>query len=162
MNRLTHERKNGIKQGHWSPNNKQELVDRLALYEDAAGQKSRVMTMLTQTVCDKYCRYPVECEDQDKLDTHCNSCQLVHIWNAIMCIEPDKAKINLDKFKDIDYVAKLLNEYNACSDEVCFNSLHNKDGDCTFEPNIQTENCIECTKLWLMKEIIRNVGTSQS
>lgn len=36
MDRLTHKRKNGIKTGYWSPNKKQELVDRLAMYEHAA------------------------------------------------------------------------------------------------------------------------------
>lgn len=36
MNRLTHKRENGIKRGYWSPNKKQELVDRLAMYEHAA------------------------------------------------------------------------------------------------------------------------------
>ena len=35
MQRLTHKRENGIKRGYWSPNKKQELVDRLAMYEDA-------------------------------------------------------------------------------------------------------------------------------
>ena len=34
MKRLTHERKSGMKTGYWSPNKKQELVDRLAMYED--------------------------------------------------------------------------------------------------------------------------------
>lgn len=34
MNRLTHERVNGIKTGYWSPGKKQDLVDRLAEYED--------------------------------------------------------------------------------------------------------------------------------
>lgn len=34
MERLTHKRNNGIKRGYWSPNKKQELVDRLAMYED--------------------------------------------------------------------------------------------------------------------------------
>lgn len=34
MERLTHKRENGIKRGYWSPNKKQELVDRLAMYED--------------------------------------------------------------------------------------------------------------------------------
>ena len=36
MERLTHKRENGIKRGYWSPNKKQELVDRLAIYENAA------------------------------------------------------------------------------------------------------------------------------
>ena len=34
MDRLTHKRENGMKTGYWSPNKKQELVDRLAMYED--------------------------------------------------------------------------------------------------------------------------------
>ena len=35
MQRLTHKRESGMKSGYWSPNKKQELVDRLAMYEDA-------------------------------------------------------------------------------------------------------------------------------
>ncbi len=34
MERLTHKRCNGIKIGYWSPSKKQDLVDRLAAYED--------------------------------------------------------------------------------------------------------------------------------
>ena len=34
MKRLTHERANGIKSGYWSPEKKQDLIDRLAEYED--------------------------------------------------------------------------------------------------------------------------------
>ena len=34
VERLTYKRANGIKEGHWSPNKKQELVDALAAYED--------------------------------------------------------------------------------------------------------------------------------
>ena len=34
MERLTHKRLNGIRNGYWSPNKKQELVDRLADYEN--------------------------------------------------------------------------------------------------------------------------------
>ena len=36
MERLTHKRVNGINTGYWSPEKKQDLVDRLALYENAA------------------------------------------------------------------------------------------------------------------------------
>ena len=39
MERLTHERKSGMKTGYWSPNKKQELVDRLAMYEDRGDAK---------------------------------------------------------------------------------------------------------------------------
>ena len=34
MSRLTHKRNNGIKEGYWSPNKKEELVQQLAEYED--------------------------------------------------------------------------------------------------------------------------------
>lgn len=34
MNRLTHPRSSGIKTGYWSPNKKDELIERLAEYED--------------------------------------------------------------------------------------------------------------------------------
>lgn len=34
MERLTHKRSNGIKSGYWSPAKKEELVQRLATYED--------------------------------------------------------------------------------------------------------------------------------
>ena len=34
MERLTHKRSNGIKEGYWSPNKKEELVKRLAEYEN--------------------------------------------------------------------------------------------------------------------------------
>ena len=34
MERLTHERKSGMKTGYCSPNKKQELVDRLAMHEN--------------------------------------------------------------------------------------------------------------------------------
>ena len=34
MERLTHPRNSGIKTGYWSPNKKDELVERLAAYED--------------------------------------------------------------------------------------------------------------------------------
>lgn len=34
MERLTHKRVNGIQDGYWSTNKKQELVDRLAAYEN--------------------------------------------------------------------------------------------------------------------------------
>ena len=33
--RMTHERSNGIKTGYWSPNTKEELIDRLAEFENA-------------------------------------------------------------------------------------------------------------------------------
>ena len=40
MERLTHERKSGMKTGYWSSNKKQELVDRLAMYENREDAKN--------------------------------------------------------------------------------------------------------------------------
>ena len=34
MERLTHPRNSGIKTGYWSPSRKDELIERLAAYED--------------------------------------------------------------------------------------------------------------------------------
>ena len=34
MERLTHQRNSGIKTGYWSPNKKEELIERLAAYEN--------------------------------------------------------------------------------------------------------------------------------
>ena len=48
MERLTHKRENGIKRGYWSPNKKQELVDRLAMYED--GQDAKDTNVLSKWI----------------------------------------------------------------------------------------------------------------
>ena len=34
LTRLTHKRESGMKSGYWSPSRKEELVERLAEYED--------------------------------------------------------------------------------------------------------------------------------
>ena len=38
LSRLTHKRESGMKSGYWSPNRKEELVERLAEYEDLEEQ----------------------------------------------------------------------------------------------------------------------------
>ena len=38
LTRLTHKRESGMKSGYWSPNRKEELVERLAEYEDLGEQ----------------------------------------------------------------------------------------------------------------------------
>ena len=38
LTRLTHKRESGMKSGYWSPNRKEELVERLAEYEDLEEQ----------------------------------------------------------------------------------------------------------------------------
>ena len=46
MDRLTHERANGIKVGYWSPNKKDELIQRLAAYEDSGLMPEDVKTLV--------------------------------------------------------------------------------------------------------------------
>lgn len=72
MTRLTHERVNGIKTGYWSPAKKEELVQRLAAYEDTGLEPEEIMDvrMLTGwTPCDE--KLPAEPEpgmqDMDEL-----------------------------------------------------------------------------------------------
>ena len=45
MERLTHERNNGIKTGYWSPNKKDELVSALAAYEDTGLTPPEIMEL---------------------------------------------------------------------------------------------------------------------
>lgn len=46
MDRLTSERVNGIKTGYWSPSKKQDLVDRLAEYENTGLMPDQIRWML--------------------------------------------------------------------------------------------------------------------
>ena len=46
MERLTHIRCNGLKTGYWSPSNKQDLIDRLAAYEDSGLMPEDVKRMV--------------------------------------------------------------------------------------------------------------------
>lgn len=46
MERLTHPRSNGIKTGYWSPSKKDELIDRLAAYEDSGLMPEDVKRMV--------------------------------------------------------------------------------------------------------------------
>lgn len=45
MERLTHIRLDGLKTGYWSPSNKQDLIDRLAAYEDSGLMPEDVKTL---------------------------------------------------------------------------------------------------------------------
>ena len=46
LTRLTHKRESGMKSGYWTPNRKEELVERLAEYEDLEEQKQTIKTAL--------------------------------------------------------------------------------------------------------------------
>ena len=50
MKRLTHIRSNGIRYGHWSPNKKEELVERLAQYEDIGLTPNQIGAILDACV----------------------------------------------------------------------------------------------------------------
>ena len=45
MERLTHKRTNGIKTGYWSPYKKDELINRLAAYEDTGLTPEEIMKL---------------------------------------------------------------------------------------------------------------------
>lgn len=67
MNRLTHERSNGIKTGYWSPNNKEELVQRLAEYENTGLEPAEIKARCQITPGSKlyfpYLEEDVICDD---------------------------------------------------------------------------------------------------
>ena len=46
MSRLTHERNNGIKTGYWSPAKKEELVQRLAKYENIGLEPEEIKALI--------------------------------------------------------------------------------------------------------------------
>lgn len=48
MDRLTHERVSGIKTGYWSPNKKDELIERLAAYENTGLMPGDIRTLVAQ------------------------------------------------------------------------------------------------------------------
>lgn len=50
ISRLTHPRSNGIKTGYWSPNKKDELVERLAEYENTDLMPQDVIALKAGTI----------------------------------------------------------------------------------------------------------------
>lgn len=46
MRRLTHERNNGIKRGYWSQEKKEELVQRLAAYENTGLEPEEIAELV--------------------------------------------------------------------------------------------------------------------
>ena len=59
MSRLTHKRNNGIKEGYWSPNKKEELVQRLAEYEDTGLDPEQVQQLKERDTAKKPKKYGV-------------------------------------------------------------------------------------------------------
>lgn len=50
MERLTHPRSNGIKTGYWSPNKKEELINRLAEYENTGITPQEIYELKAGTI----------------------------------------------------------------------------------------------------------------
>ncbi|MFV0518421.1 MAG: hypothetical protein ACK5MV_13590 [Aminipila sp.] len=92
----------------------QILIDRLAMHEDVAEQRNRLLTLHTETVCDKYCKYPIECKNQEELDLHCNSCELVSLWNAVITVEPGEVEMEKKTAKEPEE-----GEFVECKDGYC-------------------------------------------
>lgn len=59
MERLTHKRSSGIKTGYWSPAKKEELVQRLAAYEDTGldPEQIRELDKLYAELCKELAKY---------------------------------------------------------------------------------------------------------
>ncbi len=36
---------------------------------------------VAEIFCDSYCRWPLECQSQEELEAHCDSCQLIALVN---------------------------------------------------------------------------------
>lgn len=80
MNRLTNLRVNGIKTGYWSPAKKEELVQRLAAYEDTGLEPEEIKGMKSILTSKK----PSE-EGNDESDYYfcptCNGILADHDWD---------------------------------------------------------------------------------
>ena len=96
MERLTHERCNGIKTGYWSPEKKEALVNSLAEYENTGFTPDQIMelkerdTAKAPTEVDEYFGY-FECPNcgmaiyaSDRLESHkyCLNCGQKLEWEA--------------------------------------------------------------------------------
>lgn len=76
MEKLTSERRNGIKTGYWFPKTKEEVVQKLGAIEHRAEE-------LIGQVCDECCRYPQEAQDQGEMDERCAGCAMTRLAELI-------------------------------------------------------------------------------
>lgn len=83
MERLTHKRVSGIKEGYWSPNKKQELVDRLAAYENTGLTPEQVQQLKEKSTA----RKPIEHETKLASIFECPSCGCVDVYGQKNCDE---------------------------------------------------------------------------
>lgn len=119
MQRLTHRRNNGIKTGYWSPNKKEELVARLAQYEDTGLDPEEIiqnrvapknipdlLTIGDWTICDCHhqIRYLIR-DLEEELDPEYPGYQKIYSDLQDIYLIAGKA---LDKGQDME---DRLNEY---------------------------------------------------
>ena len=83
MERLTHKRVSGIKEGYWSPNKKQELVDRLAAYENTGLTPEQVQQLQDKSTA----RKPNEHETKFALIFECPTCGCIDVYGQKNCDE---------------------------------------------------------------------------
>ncbi len=83
MERLTHKRVSGIKEGYWSPNKKQELVDRLAAYENTGLTPEQVQQLKDKSTA----RKPIEHETKFALIFECPTCGCIDVYGQKNCDE---------------------------------------------------------------------------
>lgn len=77
--------------GYVSVTPEQLLLNRELVHKDVlamlAGEGNRAASFETEVdkvaeqICDRYCKFPGECKDQDELDKHCDSCVLIKLMN---------------------------------------------------------------------------------
>ena len=88
MERLTHKRVSGIKEGYWSPNKKQELVDRLAAYENTGLPPEHVKWLKEKRLKEKStARKPIEHETKFASIFECPSCGCIDVYGQKNCDE---------------------------------------------------------------------------
>lgn len=46
-------------------------------------QQEEKMEELQEMMCDRYCRYSAQLISQEELDKHCDSCEMIKLWNFI-------------------------------------------------------------------------------
>lgn len=81
MERLTHERVSGIKKGYWSPKNKQELIDRLAAYEETGFTPEQVQQLKEKDTPKK----PIEHKTKFAPIYECPLCGCVDVYMQESC-----------------------------------------------------------------------------
>lgn len=121
VERLTHKRANGIKEGYWSPNKKQELVDTLAAYEDT-GLTAEQIREIDRLYAEK-CREVTELRQQHGTEGWAN--RMSDLISRKMLIE------NLKKFAPEHYSAlvnDLIMKQPTVFDPVFQERKHMNDG----------------------------------